>query len=103
MERKSFGEKANNLARFSWDLIKHVYETQGQELVVSDKIYKERIDTCKGCDKYIKKHKECAECGCYIPGKARIILDSCPLNKWADIPEEEWENTLKNIEDNINT
>ena len=25
---------------------------------------------------------ECAECGCYIPMKAKIVLDSCPLEKW---------------------
>lgn len=103
MERKSFGEKATNLAKFSWDLIKHIYTTQGQELFVSDEVFDERISTCHSCDKFIKEHEECAECGCFIPNKARIILDSCPLDKWGEIPEEVWQNTLEKIEDNMNS
>ena len=36
------------------------------------------------------------ECGCYIPAKAKMIIDSCPLNKWEDMSGE-WENKFETI------
>ena len=74
-------EKGKNLAKFSWDLIKYLGNNQ-ETLFASDEIYAERINICKSCDKYIELENQCAECGCYIPMKAKIILDSCPLEKW---------------------
>ena len=44
----SFGEKAVNLAKFSWDLIKYVQSTNGAALTVTDEVYAERIKTCQG-------------------------------------------------------
>ena len=74
-------EKGKNLAKFSWDLIKYIGNNQ-ESLFASDEIYRERLSICKSCDKYMELENECAECGCYIPMKAKIVLDSCPLEKW---------------------
>jgi hypothetical protein len=94
----SLGDKAVNLAKFSWDLIKYVHSTGGTALTVSDEVYAERIKTCKGCDRYMELENECKECGCYVPMKAKVILDSCPLDKWAVVTESEWEETFSNIQ-----
>jgi len=75
-------EKGKNLAKFSWDLINYIQNNHEKALFVSDEVYKERVSICKSCDKYIELDNECSECGCYIPMKAKVILDSCPLEKW---------------------
>ena len=94
----SFGEKAVNLAKFSWDLIKYVQSTNGAALTVTDEVYAERIKTCQGCDRFDVLENECKECGCYVPMKAKMILDSCPLDKWSSVSESEWEETFSNIQ-----
>ena len=39
---------------------------------------------------------QCAECGCYIPMKAKIILDSCPLEKWT-ANSDGWDDKFNDI------
>ena len=75
-------EKGKNLAKFSWQLINYIQNNYEKALVVTDEEYKERIMVCRDCDKFREVQNECAECGCYLPAKARIVLDSCPLGKW---------------------
>ena len=75
-------EKGKNLAKFSWQLINYIQKNYEKALVVTDEEYKERIMICRDCDKFREVQNECAECGCYLPAKARIVLDSCPLGKW---------------------
>jgi len=95
-------EQAKNLAQFSWDLIKHLQQNQNHtRLFVSDETYNERIMTCRGCDKYDELENRCRECGCYVPAKAKIILDSCPLNKWKE-ENSNWENIFQEIVTEIN-
>jgi len=95
-ERLSLPEKAQNLAKFSWDLIKYLHSTEGSRLTVSDEIYKERITICRNCPKFLEMQNECSECGCYLPMKARMGMDSCPLGKWTD-NSEGWEETFNDI------
>ena len=52
---------------------------------------------CRSCDSYDELENRCRECGCYVPGKARIILDSCPLNKWG-VDSSNWEQKFSEIE-----
>jgi len=93
----SLAQQGKNLAKFSWDLIKHIQQNQNHtRLFVSDETYKERIMTCKGCDKYNELENRCRECGCYVPAKAKIILDSCPLNKWKE-ENSNWENIFQEM------
>jgi hypothetical protein len=93
----SLGTKAVNLAKFSLDLIKYIHKTGGSVLRTPDDAYAKRLRTCRECPKYMEIQNECSECGCYIPAKARVILDSCPLDKWDTIDESEWEDKFSEI------
>ena len=100
-EYPSLVEQGKNLAKFSWDLINYIHKNQGSSLMVSDETYKERISTCKGCAMYDDLESRCRECGCFVPAKAKIILDSCPLNKWgADTSgwEEKFSSMMEEID-----
>ena len=99
-ERVSLPDKARNLAKFSWDLIKYIHSSQGEKLTVNDEVYAERVRTCKSCPAYMELENECSECGCYIPMKAKIVLDSCPLNKWTE-DREGWEKTFNEIVEDL--
>ena len=92
--------QVKNLAGFSLKLIKYLQEKSDDEnnktLLVSDKVYKERLEICKSCEKYDLNENRCFECGCYLAVKAKFILDDCPLNKWS-MEEEDWEEAFKNI------
>lgn len=53
-----------------------------------EKLAKQRIATCKECKSLM--HVEflgdvCAECGCVIEAKARVIDEHCELNKWNEL------------------
>ena len=43
-----------------------------------------RIRTCRACEKnyWIKRTLWCSTCKCYIPAKARVKDERCPLDKW---------------------
>jgi len=43
-----------------------------------------RIDICRECDKnyWIKRTLWCGHCKCFVPAKARVKDEKCPLNKW---------------------
>jgi len=43
-----------------------------------------RIRTCRKCDDnyWIKKTLWCGKCKCFIPAKARVESEKCPLDKW---------------------
>lgn len=43
---------------------------------------RKRMDVCVDCDARIGR--ECGLCGCFIPAKAEIIDEDCPLDKWPD-------------------
>lgn len=99
-ERVPFTEKAKNLAKFSWDLVKYLHENAGESLTVNDKVYEERILTCKSCPAYLELQNECNECGCYVPMKAKIIMNSCPLGKWSE-SKEDWDEIFGKIVETI--
>lgn len=46
-----------------------------------------RLEVCRACEKgYLKKQRIlrlfCTECDCFIPAKARVEDEKCPLGKW---------------------
>ena len=51
-------------------------------------------------DGWIKKKDMCAECGCFIPAKARVVLESCPLDKWSQ-DRDGWEDALRRVSEKI--
>ena len=99
----SLGEQAKNLAKYSWDLIKYVHENNSTVLSVSDEVYRERMTICKSCDKYDEFDNRCRQCGCFLPPKAKMILDSCPLDKWKSDTngwEEKFNEVIENLDNN---
>ncbi len=44
----------------------------------------DRIRACQKCEKnyWIKRTLWCSICKCYIPAKARVEDEKCPLDKW---------------------
>jgi len=92
----SLVEQGKNLSKFTWDFLNYITNNQEKVLFVSDEVYAERISICKGCDKYEELENRCKECGCYIPAKAKIILDSCPLQKWS-VDNSSWEQKFEEI------
>jgi hypothetical protein len=93
----SLAQQGKNLAGFTWELLNYITKNEEKVLFVSDEVYKERVSICRTCDKYDELENRCMECGCYIPGKAKIIIDSCPLEKWnADL--NSWEEKFSNIQ-----
>ena len=90
-------QQGKNLAGFTWELLNYITKNEDKVLFVSDEVYKERVSICRSCDKYDELENRCMECGCYVPTKAKIILDSCPLDKWG-VDSSNWEEKFANIE-----
>lgn len=96
----SLGEQAKNLAKYSWDLVNYIHQNREGVLFVSDEVYRERMTICKACDKYDELDNRCRQCGCFLPPKAKMILDSCPLDKWT-ADHQSWEKKFETIIDEI--
>jgi hypothetical protein len=41
-----------------------------------------RMSICEGCPRFFKLTKQCLDCGCHMPSKAKFQLAKCPLKKW---------------------
>ena len=54
------------------------------DLVTPRKIYWQRIEICKSCPRCDQTQKRCLECGCFIPMKAKLVVEACPLGKWEE-------------------
>jgi len=93
----SLAQQGKNLANFTWELLNYITKNEEKVLFVSEEVYNTRVDTCKSCNKYDKFENRCIECGCYIPAKAKIVLDSCPLEKWG-VDSTDWEEKFSNIQ-----
>lgn len=93
----SLPEQGKNLAKFAWDLLNYITDNEEKVLFVKDEVYKERVTICRSCEKFDELENRCVECGCYVPAKAKMILDSCPLEKWA-ADSQSWEENFSNIE-----
>lgn len=95
-EYPSLPEQAKNLAQFGWDMLQHVYKNQNATLFVSDEVYNERTKICSECDHFDPEQNRCKECGCFIPAKAKMILDGCPLSKWTE-DKDSWDKQFESI------
>lgn len=95
----SLGNQVKNLAKFSLNLLNYLQNNDNpnnKTLIVSDSVYNKRLEICKKCDKFDENQTRCYECGCFLPAKAKFVLDSCPLNKWS-FDDSEWEEVFNNI------
>ena len=96
----SFIDKTKNFANFSWDIMNYLRKNGADSLVVSKETYETRHEICKSCEMWIKKKDMCAECGCFIPAKARVVLESCPVDKWSQ-DRDGWEDALRRVSEKI--
>lgn len=50
----------------------------------------DRIRTCWECEQiyWLGRSAWCKICKCYLPAKARVKEEKCPLGKWADRKDE---------------
>lgn len=99
-EYPSLIQQGKNLAGFTWELLNYITKNEEKVLFVSDEVYKERIKICRSCDRYDELENRCVECGCYVPGKAKINIDSCPLKKW-DVDSSNWEEKFSEIQKDL--
>ena len=62
----------------------HVIEKTTGKQVMKYAYTDDRVRVCQKCDKnyWIKKTLWCSICKCFVPGKARIDNEKCPLDKW---------------------
>ena len=49
---------------------------------VSDDVFKERMDICRGCEHFNAESERCNNCGCFLNIKATWNSEKCPLSKW---------------------
>jgi hypothetical protein len=63
---------------YPWHLLDPKYERS------DDETFRSRLDTCLACDRIIQLTKQCKECGCIMPLKAKLKDAACPLGKWKE-------------------
>lgn len=45
-------------------------------------VQRERLASCRACDRYNAERDRCQECQCVISFKTRLRVASCPAGKW---------------------
>jgi len=79
-------QQGKNLFKFSAKIVENIQDRiffgDQVNMLVSSEIYNKRKEICKNCPRYDLKQKRCMECGCYIPVKAKMMFEDCPLYKW---------------------
>lgn len=86
----SLPKQGENLAKFAWDVLKHVMDNE-EVFFISDEVHKKRIKICQSCEHYDSKKHRCKECGCFLEMKSRISVESCPIGAWTE-NNEAWMN-----------
>lgn len=57
-------------------------------IIATADVAQSRMDTCRGCDRYMSSFMRCKECGCIMPLKVRMKDSECPLQKWAAVEDD---------------
>ena len=52
---------------------------------VTEKQYKERLDTCDNCPDLKREAMRCGACGCLVEHKAKWATSSCPKQRWPKV------------------
>ncbi len=67
--------------------IVHGFATLGRDVIKGENKYEftdSRVRICQKCDKryWIGRALWCKLCKCFVPAKARVPDEKCPINKW---------------------
>ena len=92
--------EVKNLSEFCWNLMNYVTNNTDNIVFVPDKVYETRLNLCKSCESFNELENRCEECGCYMPGKAKVIFESCPLKKW-DVDKESWKENFNRVKEEL--
>ena len=59
---------------------------KGEKVLVSPKVKKERLKTCRACPLLLEKGElsSCSMCKCNVGLKTRLATEKCPKGKWAE-------------------
>ena len=80
MTDPSLPEKAKNLSRTAYDIVKgFVFDGT---LMVPEEVKKARIDICRDFNRFDPDRHLCNECGCFLVNKVKFSAAHCPLNLW---------------------
>lgn len=97
----SLPEQGKNLAKFTFQVLQKALN--GGPLIVSETVYQKRMSICRKCEYFDKSAIRCKHCGCFLQQKARVALDSCPIQKWEKVDEtwdeEEYQNLIQQAQE----
>lgn len=46
-----------------------------------------RYELCNACPHFRTMTKTCAQCGCFMPAKTKLLQSSCPIGVWVALPD----------------
>lgn len=58
---------------------------RGQDLTVPEEVYAQRLRICRACPYYAPETEQCTHCTCFVPLKARLVTEQCPLAIWPKV------------------
>jgi hypothetical protein len=76
----SFNQKVKNLFNSIKSIAIDV--SNGKELLVTDEIYDQRVQTCMNCPYLSDDKNSCTQCGCIVRVKAKFQSEGCPKKYW---------------------
>ena len=47
-------------------------------------VHNERMEICKGCDRFQVDKQTCELCGCFLPLKVTMANMRCPIDRWIE-------------------
>lgn len=56
--------------------------SNGEQVLVSESVYNDRLETCMKCPYISENQTACTQCGCIVTLKAKFKSSSCPKNYW---------------------
>lgn len=55
---------------------------RGEGIMVTEEVYKTRMDICASCEFFRRDDKRCSQCGCFMETKTKFKQTYCPIHKW---------------------
>lgn len=103
-EFPSLPEQGKNLAKFTFQVLQKALN--GDKLLVSETVYQQRMSICRKCEYFDRPTMRCKHCGCFLQHKARVALDSCPIDLWKETDEtwdeKEYESLIQQVHEQQN-
>ena len=79
-ELPSFTDMAKGLLGSAKDIVDGAIHGEG--VLVTEDVYINRMNICKGCEFFRQNDSRCSKCGCFMEAKTRFVKTTCPIEKW---------------------